>query len=298
MRIRPGAYVDAEAWRAAEAAERELVRIAAVVGTRAQPPVLSHESAAAVWGLPRIGRPPIAVELVDLAGTKPHSRNGVLWRRSAVAEDEIVEIDGLLVTDLARTLADLARRRPFASAVAALDHGTKERLVLPGGETRPGTTKEDVLVRVLSASSNRGRRLATRAIEFSDARADRPGESLSRARIHALGFPPPDLQVRFPRAEGGVDIVDFDWPEFGLFGEFDGFGKYVREEFTHGLDIAEIVYEEKRREDRIRRRHRPFAARWGWDDALRPERLAHILSEAGLPRSVPREGRFRQGSTR
>lgn len=97
-----------------------------------------------------------------------------------------------------------------------------------------------------------------------------------------IGVPKPDLQTRFPRADGlGEDIVDFDWPGLGAFGEFDGKGKYFREEFRGDRTPQEVLWEEKVREDRVRQQ-RPRAARWGWDVALSRRRLAAALAAAGV----------------
>ena len=100
--------------------------------------------------------------------------------------------------------------------------------------------------------------------------------------MHILGCPPPMLQVRFPRGDGGVDVADFDWPDHHAFGEFDGFGKYVKEEFTKGRSIQEVVADEKARENRIRK-HRSFGARWDWPIAQQPHLLAKELADAGIP---------------
>ncbi|MDR5699320.1 hypothetical protein [Agromyces aerolatus] len=117
---------------------------------------------------------------------------------------------------------------------------------------------------------------------FCDARAESPGESVSRWNLHALGFPRPELQVPFRRDDGGADIADFDWPDHGVFGEFDGRGKYLRDEYTGGRSADEVVWNEKLREDRIRL-HRPRAARWDWSIAINPDRLRRRLAAAGLP---------------
>jgi hypothetical protein len=69
--------------------------------------------------------------------------------------------------------------------------------------------------------------------------------------------------------------------EQGMFGEFDGFGKYVRQEFTHGRNLEQVLWEEKLREDRVRM-HRPRAARWGWAIAIDPMLLRQQLLTAGL----------------
>jgi hypothetical protein len=99
-------------------------------------------------------------------------------------------------------------------------------------------------------------------------------------------MPMPDLQVVYPHAFG-EDQVDFRWKRrfhvkhLPLLGEFDGEVKYTRGEFMGGRTISEVVWAEKRREDRLRAPGRGMA-RWLWADALRPERLRALLLNAGL----------------
>ena len=209
MRVRAGAFVDPAAWQAGSSLEQHRARIRAVVATRAGRAVLTHESAAAVWGIPKLGRWPEQVHLADIAGTRPRSRNGIVWQQSCIDESEIVELDGYLTTDLTRTLSDLARTAGFLSAVVSLDHGLHPRLALPSGGSRPGTEHTALLQRLDELPSNRGAAKARRAITFADPGGDSPGESLSRGQMHLLGFPPPRLQVRLGRQDGGADIVDF-----------------------------------------------------------------------------------------
>jgi hypothetical protein len=78
---------------------------------------------------------------------------------------------------------------------------------------------------------------------------------------------------------------DFWWPETGLVGEFDGRGKYLRDEFTRGRTTAEVVLDEKRRENRLRALGLTVV-RWEWADALMPRRLEMILTGVGLRRVV------------
>jgi hypothetical protein len=75
--------------------------------------------------------------------------------------------------------------------------------------------------------------------------------------------------------------VDFWWPEFNLIGEFDGNGKYLREEFANGRSPGEIVIAEKRREDRLRALG-PQVTRWDWSIARSAFRLRAHLADAGL----------------
>jgi hypothetical protein len=75
-----------------------------------------------------------------------------------------------------------------------------------------------------------------------------------------------------------------------VFGEFDGLSKYHDRELTGGRTAGEVLWEEKRREDRVRR-HRPRGVRWGWNDALSAQRLGHLLAAAGIR---PRPGSARE----
>lgn len=286
-RLRRGVYVDRGEWDAAGREARHRAQISAAAQTRAGPLVFSHASAAILWGIPIVGQHLEAVHLIAFNRSRTHSQRGVSWHSDVIGDEDIDELAGFMVTSLERTLFDLARTLPFAAAVAALDYGIGPRLSLPveadGGTEAwfAGVERQALLERADRQKGRRGVRLARASIEFCDALAESPGESISRAHMHQLGFPKPVLQQPFRRLDGGIDIADFDWPEYAMFGEFDGFGKYVREEFTHGSPIEEVVMEEKRREDRIRI-YRPRAARWEWKHAISPPALRARLIECGL----------------
>jgi hypothetical protein len=81
------------------------------------------------------------------------------------------------------------------------------------------------------------------------------------------------------RQDGGFDYPDFEWDD--VFGEFDGYAKYTRDEYTHGREIGEIVWQEKLREDRLRETGRRVC-RWTWDVARSPAALESRLRAAGL----------------
>ena len=67
-----------------------------------------------------------------------------------------------------------------------------------------------------------------------------------------------------------------------LVGEFDGRGKYLRDEYTKGRSPADVVLAEKERENRIRAPG-PTVVRWGWEEAMAPPLLRRKLLAAGLP---------------
>jgi len=281
-RIRRGVYAPASAWDLASDRERHVARMRAVERTsRAHPIVFSHRSAALMWGIPVLGRWPANVHALAMNRRGVRSGNGVVWHRESVGDDEVYELNGFLVTNYLRTLADLARSTEFASAVVSLDHGTKERVVLPDGTMIDGVSREILLERLNRDGPARGVRSARAALEFCNPLSGSPGESYSRVQMHRLRFPPPRLQVAVPRRDGyGKDIPDFDWKE--ALGEFDGKVKYTRDQYTGGRAIEEIVWDEKRREDRLRRTTKKDMARWLWEDAMDPVRLRDILLDAGL----------------
>jgi hypothetical protein len=129
-------------------------------------------------------------------------------------------------------------------------------------------------------------RARARAVpEFSDPASESPGESMSRANIHLLGFAPPVLQHRIADRDGEFARTDYCWPEANLAGEFDGQGKYLRGAEESGLSAGDIVLREKKREDRIRRTG-IGVVRWDWRDAKDLRVLRRILTEAGVPRAT------------
>lgn len=291
----PGAYAERSAWTALNPEQRHLLKIAATLRRRPDDPVLVGESAAVLLGLPTIRPLPSWVHLSATDRTPPASSAAVRWYRGALHIDQAIRVQGVRVTDLRRTAADLARARPFPAAVAAIDAALRpEILTLPwrfvDGQVRPAepTRLEGVdrdALALLAASSGRGVRTAREAIGLGDPLAASAGESVSRAHMHLLGFPPPLLQRRFVDPDGSVAVVDFDWPEYGISGEFDGFVKYSADEYLRGALPSDVVWREKERERRLKRHHRREVARWVWSDlaggavGLRDELIA-----AGLPR--------------
>lgn len=287
VRLLRGVYVPADVWEAADDDEHYLMRIQAAVLTRRSQPVLSHHSAARVWGLPILGRWPAEVHFLLPAGAKRRTHARVVWHYDTFRDDEVVELDGYLVTSRLRTMVDLARTTPFASAVATLDAGLRAPYLLPDGGRSETIAKEELQEAVARRGSARGCRAARVAADFADGESGSTGESVSRANIHLSGMPAPLLQVVYPIPGGGEDRVDFTWEarhhirQVTLLGEFDGKVKYTRDQYLAGRTIEDVVWIEKVREDRLRAPNRGMA-RWLWAVAVSPTRLRTLLIAAGL----------------
>ncbi len=268
-----GAYVDRVEWSAIKPYERYRLRVIACARL-APATVFSHDSAAVMLGLPLPNKRSLAIHA--RTGATSGGRSGAVIRRHGLGLDpDAVIIDGVNVTSLALTMADVAGSCDLVGAVSLVDAGL----------ARSGApTKEDVIRVAEQLGDPRRQKVIRRTIEFADARSKSPGESISRAQIHALGLSRPELQVEIRDREGLAGVVDFYWPDLRIVGEFDGLVKYG-EDREYGVDrsASDILVDEKRREDRIRRVVNGFA-RWQWSDARDRARLRQILADAGLRR--------------
>jgi len=275
-RIRQGVYVPASAWDALPFWDRYPLLIFAAASTLQSRTVFCRQSAAALWGLPLLGRSTV-VHACTFDGGGGRSRAGV--RRHFVEPDglEVEEQAGLLVTSRLRTVLDLAAYESFEQAVTVVDH-----VLSPRPELQP-LTKDELVEGVGRSYSAAAARRIRAAGDFADVGSGSPGESVSRALMHRLGFQPPVLQSEIRDARGVVGYTDFEWELERLCGEFDGAVKYQRTEFLQGRTPSEVVIAEKRREDRIRSTGRRVI-RWTWTELARPERFAAFLDAERVPR--------------
>jgi hypothetical protein len=243
--LRPGAYLGGPT--PDDAAAQHLLAVRAALPRLGPDTVLSHTSAAVVHGLPLW-----SVRLDRVHATRDRAsgarRSGVVHLHAAVLHpDEVTLVDGLLVTTVARTLADLGRMLPFEAALVPADAALFRGLLTPGA----------LATAVDRAAHRWNNGAARRVVAFADGRAESPGETRSRVAIHRLGLPSPVLQKRVIGTR-----VDFYWEEFATVGEFDGKVKYGRC-LAPGQEPGDAVFAEKRREDALRD-HGLEVARWVW----------------------------------
>jgi len=266
-RLRRGAYLDGQLPTTAVA--RHALLLAATLGTLRRSAVVSHQSAAVLHGMPLWGAP---LGRVHITRRPPASSGATPVLRSHVArlrDDEVTEIGGIAVTDIARTTLDLARSLPFEPAVTVVDAVLHEGLV-----ERPFLEQ-----RLFDIAGTRGSRHAARVIRFADSRSQSVGESRSRVVLSELGLLPSALQFEITSREGVfIGRSDFAWEDEGVVGEFDGRVKYGRL-LRPGQDPGDAVFEEKRREDAIRDADWEVV-RWTWSDLTVRDRLAERVRRA------------------
>lgn len=266
-RLRRGAYVDSVLPSAAADRHRLLIR-ATLAGLR-RPAVVSHQSAAVLLGLPLWD---VALDRVHVTRTPPAwtDRSRVLCSHVArLRDDEVIEVDGMLVTGPVRTALDLARSLRHEAAVVALDAALHQGLL----------THDVLRTRLFDLSSTPGSRSAARAVQAADGRSDSVGESRSRVILARWKLAPSALQFEVRTSLGAVvGRTDFAWEQDGLVGEFDGRIKYGRL-LRAGQSAGDAVFAEKRREDAIRDEGWGVV-RWVWADLARPDQFAARVRRA------------------
>ncbi|BDV30097.1 hypothetical protein [Microbacterium terricola] len=282
VRVWPGAFVSGPDWRRLSPMDQHRVRVEEAIRRARGAVVSSHFAAAAHHRIDILGGWPSRVDV----SRSPASggRSSGLIRRHA-REIERLSLEPLWgdhqITTATQTALDLARILPFTNGVAVIDQAIW--IDRPGGAL---TTRDEILQLLDSGPPHRGDARARRAIAFAQPLAANVRESQSRVLIAQLGFPAPRLQEHRVLRSGRVVYGDFYFPAHDHWAELDGRGKYRSPEFGHHRDPAEIVIDEKNRENEIRREVRGFS-RWEPSD-LTARRLYDILTGDGLPSRLPR----------
>jgi very-short-patch-repair endonuclease len=167
---------------------------------------LSHESAAALWGI----RKQSLVEIdVSVPARVRHRRAGIrVHRRSTLDPPDVGRCRGITVTQPICTLVDLAARLPAAQLEAAVNEADKLGLVDPealraGLDERAGRRGVPALRALLDR----------RTFTLTDSELER--RFLPIARWAGLGKPETGRRVNGFK-------TDFYWPELGLIVETDG----------------------------------------------------------------------------
>lgn len=230
--------------------------------------VVSHSSAAALWGLPHPRRPGLRATLTLLADrrTSP-AASWMHLHRATLEVTDVVERDGVLVTAPHRTVADCLRSMAPGDGVAVGDAALHARQV----------GRAEIVAAVRRQSGWPGARRAARWLPVLDGRRETWLESYSVVALSRFGVEPAEPQAEIYDQHGLVGRVDNLWESQGVVGEADGAGKYLGAFDTGGPSgrrAAQHVLAEKEREDRLRGTGLEVV-RWGTDEIVHtPERVA------------------------
>jgi hypothetical protein len=221
-----------------------------------------------VHGLPLFATTLTRVQLTraEIPGGK--ARSAIQLHAASLDVSEVAVIDGISVTTLPRTVADLARSLSFEQAVVAGD-----------AALRLGLSRDEVEDGLRPMRRWPGVVQARRVMRFLDGRSESPGESRSRVAFLTSGIPSPEPQYEVHDERGRlIGRTDFAWEQFHTLGEFDGKAKYGRL-LRPGEMPDDAVYREKVREDALRGAGWQVV-RWTWADLARAQEIASRLRQA------------------
>jgi very-short-patch-repair endonuclease len=218
--------------------------------------VLSHRSAAQLWGL--LSRSSIAPE-VTAPGAK-RTRERIVGHRATLPADEFMRVEGIPVTSVPRTLFDLARTRPAREVERAWNEmqvrGLTDALSVPDLLRRyPGQPGSLLLARLASG--------AERSIGITRSEL----EEAFLALIDRYGLPRPRMNAHLPIRDRFFE-VDCLWEEQKVAAELDGAA-------VHGTTRA---FHRDRERDRILEAERWRTPRVTWEHIRdTPDAVAHDL---------------------
>lgn len=262
-RLRHGAYCLGEAWRRGDERTRRMLLSRAVYVASRTHILLSHTSALDVMGIDfwDLDGP---VHLTRTDGRAGRREAGVAQHCGTVIAEDVSMRHGFWVTSPTRTGLDCL-------AIGDLEHCLVVIIML----LRSEETTVPLMRRRLAAMVHWPHTLhSDLVLLLADDRIESIGEIRTWYLLWAQGLPMPVPQWKIYDRNGVVVArLDFAWPEFGVFLEFDGRVKYegfLRE----GESATDAVLREKRREELVCGLTGWRCIRITWADLHRPERTA------------------------
>ena len=204
-RLGPETYV------ASQLPETPLQRLQAVA--RRLPPDAAFSGLTAAWlhGIDVEPCDPIEATVRPDAGVS--ARSGIALRRSALGDNDVTRVQGMLATSIVHTVAEVCSRLNLTEAVVVLDAALHKRRIrldqlVAWADHHPG---------------RRGLRNLRRAIDFAEAKAESPMESRLRMIMVLGGLPKPQVQVPIHDRRGafaGRPDLYYEHARLGI--EYDG----------------------------------------------------------------------------
>lgn len=250
LRVRRGVYLDPSRWPEAELG-RHLLRAHA---EQANLPaaVVSHRSAAGLWGLPLAqaswADEPVWITLPAGAGFRSGRRPELVQHVADLPPHQVtVAPAGFRVTSVARTAADLSAGSDLATSLMVLDSALRLLCADLVSNPRRSDFGNQRLVEaargpIREAMQRRGMRSAQATLVHASPLRESPIESLTYAQLMLAGLPLPTCQHPIP-TPFGIFYPDFYWERQRLIGEADGRVKY---------GDADAIIAEKEREQVLR----------------------------------------------
>lgn len=215
----------ADPWQARRSAH--LFRAAALAGPGR---VVGVRSATLAWGLP-VAVMPDLVELIRPRGCR--NLKGAHVVRRDLPSSQITFLNGVPVTTLARTAADIAASYPAPQALVTLD-----------AVLRRGVARSEI--HAMFTDGCPGVVNARQTLDWADGHAESPLESRGRGEMVVRGVSPPLCNVSI--VFDGVEFrVDNWWDDLAVAAEADGQGKYGWR--YRQIAPSQVLWQKKLRQD-------------------------------------------------
>lgn len=283
-RVRHGAYLTGEQWEQLDDRAKYAARCHAAQRQAKCELVLSHVSAVPAYDGPLWG-----LDLTTVHGTRTDGKSGrkeagVQQHRGLLLQDDVTTAEDVLVTSPVRTCLDVTTITSTEAALCVVNHFLSTNLVDLNSLRERYESDLDVI-----GIGELDRRRTTRmthwpftlrtdlVLRLADPRCESVGESRTWYLLwrHGLPMPIPQYAVLDDRGRL-VARLDFAWPEYKAFLEFDGRAKYTQL-LRAGDTTADAVMREKRREDLVRELTGWRCIRITWADLANPAALAERI---------------------
>jgi hypothetical protein len=260
-RVRRGAYVFGEIWRAADRAEQYRLFCLAAVRQSKTEVIPSHTSAVGFHQGPLWGLNTSVAHMTRPDGKTGRKAAGVQQHRGTLLDGDTVEVDGRRLISPTRAALETTTIAPVEASLCVADDFLHRNL----------TTKQQLASRYELMTHWPSTLTTDLVIRLTDGRHESVGETRTGYMIWREGLPHAEPQVEV-FDENGVLVarVDFAWPEHKLFLEFDGVQKYVKL-LRPGESITDVVLAEKRREELVCAITGWRCIRITWADLARPQ---------------------------
>jgi hypothetical protein len=270
VRIRHGAYVDSSTWDQLDESGRFGLRGRAVLRQARTSVVLSHTSSLPEYGAPTWGFDLSTVQITRTDGLAGRHEAGVQQHCGRLRPGDFIVVNGVPVTNPARAVLETVSMKNTEAALCVAN------FMLHAGYT----TEHELAMQYVGMESWPDTLAAEIVLRLADGRIESVGESRTYwcCYRHSLPMPVPQFEVS---DDQGLVVarVDFAWPEYGVFLEFDGRIKYEKL-LRPGERASDVVIREKEREALVCRLTGWRCIRVTWAELQNPARLAARIRDA------------------
>lgn len=265
VRLTRGIYLSGQIAKQCQQRDRALA-LTLALGLARQSAVISHQSAALLWGAPLLALPP-KVHLSLLTSDKSQHAQASFHNRRPQAFEQARQLVGVRVTDPGTTLLDCLRQGSVQECLAIADYFLFQRLI-----------ERDDLTQQLARMHGAGAAKARVVAQLASALSESPLESFARLRLYQAGLDLGVQQLPLRTSAGRSYRADFAWPQLKVLLEVDGLHKYFG---------AYRPVEEQIRQDFLRQRELEqegwTVVRATWEDLeRRPQAVMARLRALGV----------------